>query len=876
VEDSVELKVVGSSAGRGPVTTGLPWPRGKLPDAQKLVLHDASGKAVRLQARATDLWPDGSVRWVLLDWIAEAGAGPYRVAVGEPLAVSGPVVKAEERDGGVEVNTGAIKLEAATLGCFPFDTVYARDESSIAPFFLVSDSEKIYSQKSDTATVEEVGPLRTCVRLTGRLEREKAPLQRDPTKPILQYEARFHFFAGSAAVRIEFTIRNPQRASHPGGLWDLGDSGSVLLKDIQFVFRLNGGAGRGQCSPEPNLTAGEMAFPFVLWQDSSGGENWRSTNHLNRNREIPVRFRGYSLKSGPAEFTGLRATPIATLSQGESAVGIAVPHFWQNFPMAIGASDDVLTLQLLPQQTVGLHELQGGEQKTWTFAVAFGPDATPEQLEWFRQPAKAFASPQWYCESGAIPYLTPRADDPNADYLKLVDAAIEGPDSFDAKRERIDEYGWRHFGDIYGDHEAVYHTGSTPMVSHYNNQYDPVAGFAYQFLRSGNLTWLRHMEELAQHVIDIDIYHTTRDKSAYNGGLFWHTYHYADADTGTHRSYPRSLLQMKGMPGLDPNSEKARRSKHVYAAGGGPANEHNYATGLMLHYFLTGSEQSREAALGLARWVIDMDDGSKTVYRFLSRAHTGYASQSRDAGYHGPGRGSGNSLSALVDGHRLSGDPEFLAKAEQLVRRCIHPADDVPKRNLLDVENRWFYTMFLQALGKYLDHKAERGELDAMYAYARASLLHYARWCAEHEVPTLSRPEILEYPNETWAAQDMRKSEVFKFAAKHATGAERAKFLERADFFFRDAVSRLAASPTRTLARPVVLMLSYGYMHAHFQRHPDETAPPPAAEVTDFGRPEAFVPQPVIAKKRAKLLVALLAVCGFAGAVSLAAWLLLR
>jgi hypothetical protein len=200
----------------------------------------------------------------------------------------------------------------------------------------------------------------------------------------------------------------------------------------------------------------------------------------------------------------------------------------------------------------------------------------------------------------------------------------------------------------------------------------------------------------------------------------------------------------------------------------------------------------------------------------------------------------------------------------------------VPKRNLLDVENRWFYTMFLQALGKYLDHKAERGELDAMYAYARASLLHYARWCAEHEVPTLSRPEILEYPNETWAAQDMRKSEVFKFAAKHATGAERAKFLERADFFFRDAVSRLAASPTRTLARPVVLMLSYGYMHAHFQRHPDETAPPPAAEVTDFGRPEAFVPQPVIAKKRAKLLVALLAVCGFAGAVSLAAWLLLR
>ena len=104
----------------------------------------------------------------------------------------------------------------------------------------------------------------------------------------------------------------------------------------------------------------------------------------------------------------------------------------------------------------------------------------------------------------------------------------------------------------------------------------------------------------------------------------------------------------------------------------------------------------------------------------------------------------------------------------------------MPARNLLDAENRWFYTMFLQALGRYLDYKAELGQLDFMYAYARASLLHYARWMAEHEYPYLDKPEILEYPTETWAAQDMRKSEIFKYAARHATGAERERFLERA------------------------------------------------------------------------------------------------
>lgn len=868
MEDAVELQVVTPPTGRGPVTTGIPWPRGRLTDVRKLVLRDTTGAAVRLQARATDHWPDGSVRWVLLDWIAEAGKGPYRVGLGEGAAVAGPEVKAEESGDGFLVNTGSgqfnARVLAGVLGWLPGAGQDWKDHGASGGLLVTDETGRGLTPTAAAFGVEESGPLRTCVRFRGGI-------RPSISRVALRYETRLHFFAGSSAVRVELTLCNPRRAQHPDGLWDLGDSGSVYLKSASFHLALPAGANVVCCSPEVGAAVEEFATPFSLHQESSGGENWQSTNHLNREHKVPLAYRGYKLKSGEQERAGLRATPIATLSSGESAVGVAVEKFWQNFPMSLDISESSLILHLLPLCS-DVHEFQGGEQKTWTFAVAFGPDATPEALEWFRSPAKAFASPQWYCNSGAIPYLTPKASDPNAEYLKLVDAAIEGADTFDSKRETIDEYGWRHFGDIYGDHEAVYQT-NPPLVSHYNNQYDPVAGFAYQFLRSGNLTWLRHMEELAQHVIDIDIYHTTEDKSAYNGGLFWHTYHYADADTGTHRSYPRALLQMKGMPGL--SAEKAAKSKHVYAAGGGPANEHNYTTGLMLHHFLTGSAQSREAALGLARWVINLDDGRLTVFRFLSRADTGYASQSRDASYHGPGRGSGNSLNALVDGHRLSGEAAFLTKAEQLVRRVVHPSDDVPRRNLLDVENRWFYTIFLQALGKYLDHKAALGQLDASYAYARASLLHYARWMAEHEVPTLSRPEVLEYPNETWAAQDMRKSEVFQFAAKHATGAERAKFLERAAFFFRDSVARLSAFPTRTLARPVVLMLSYGYMHAHFQKHAEETAPAPTAEVKEFGSPQTFVPQKVIAKKRAKLLVMAGAAVGALGVVGLVAWLLL-
>jgi hypothetical protein len=713
--------------------------------------------------------------------------------------------------------------------------------------------------------IEDDGPLRMSVLERGSLSHEGVHLAR--------YTLRTHHFAGSAVVRVHFTISNPNRASHPGGLWDLGDAGSILINQLIIPLRLAGEGTRvGRVSPEP----GAPFQPYTslhLHQVSSGGENWRSSNHVTRSGTVPFAFRGYSMglnvgDSVVVEPSALRATPIVALSNGAEHIALSVPRFWQNFPMAIGAGWE-LWLHLLPGYTEPT-ELLGGEQKEFVFYIAFGRDTiTAEPLEWTRDPLIPIVDPEWIASTGAIPYFTSQLTDPSRDYQALANSAIEGDDSFEKKREVIDEYGWRHFGDIYGDHEAILHTefGPRPRVSHYNNQYDAIAGFAIHWLRSGDARWFRQMNELASHVRDIDIYNTDEDKAAYNHGLFWHTYHYVDADTGTHRSYPK-------------NGRIPPHNRPV--PGGGPGSEQNYAHGFILHYFLTGDEASKEAALGLARWVIDMDDGRKTLFRWLSTADTGLASASRSPDYHGPGRGAANSVAALLEGHRLSGDPVYLRKAEQLIRRVIHPADDVSKmvgmvregKVYVDAENRWFYVMFLHSLGKYLDHKAELGELDEEYAYARASLLRYARWMAEHEYPYLERPEILEYPTETWAAQDMWKSEVFDFACLHAEGVERERFRERAEFFFRASVDTLSGMPTRTLCRPVVLMLSHGWRRAWFAAHPDETRSPPRTTISTFGPRIPFVPQKVIAMKRAKILAVVGALSFMAVCVAILVWLL--
>jgi hypothetical protein len=289
----------------------------------------------------------------------------------------------------------------------------------------------------------------------------------------------------------------------------------------------------------------------------------------------------------------------------------------------------------------------------------------------------------------------------------------------------------------------------------------------------------------------------------------------------------------------------------------------------MLHYFLTGHEPSRQTAVGLAEYVIQIDDGRLSRFRWLSSAPTGGANATAPA-FYGPARSSGNSLNALTDGHRLTGDARFLTKAEELVRRVIHPADDLVGGQLSDPEGHWFYTMFLQALGKYLHYRAERGLVDDHYAYGRASLLHYARWMREHEYPYLEKPEKLEHPTETWAAQDVRKSDVFYYAAIHAAGMERDAFLERAAFFHDHSVGSLRAMATRTFARPVIVMLTSGFMHGWLERHPDVHEPvPPASE--DFGAPTEFIPQRRQAERRVKMIAA----AGVAGALALLALYLL-
>ena len=93
-------------------------------------------------------------------------------------------------------------------------------------------------------------------------------------------------------------------------------------------------------------------------------------------------------------------------------------------------------------------------------------------------------------------------------------------------------------------------------------------------------------------------------------------------------------------------------------------------------------------------------------------------------------------------------------------------------------------------------------------------------------------------------------------SVRHASSEEAARFTERAQFFYRYSVDTLATMPTRTLARPVVLMLVHGLVRAHARKHGIMRAPAPRDGWVDrWPAHRTFVPQRVVAIRRAKQIV---------------------
>ncbi|RMF98132.1 MAG: hypothetical protein D6741_09665, partial [Planctomycetota bacterium] len=215
----------------------------------------------------------------------------------------------------------------------------------------------------------------------------------------LRLSVRVRVYPGGLA-RLDVVLHNQGRARHRGGLWDLGDPGSIVFRELVFRLRFKNRPQTIVVRETPSADARRFEpkddFRWSLFQGGSGGPHPKHPTHVNRQGRVPVREEGYRttlrIDGKETSTTGKRASPVAAVAWDEFALEFCAPRFWQTFPKALRISPDLLEYALFPAEWDDLHELQGGEKKTHTFwlrlRTTMQEEPTDTTLDWVVNPVR--------------------------------------------------------------------------------------------------------------------------------------------------------------------------------------------------------------------------------------------------------------------------------------------------------------------------------------------------------------------------------------------------------------------------------------------------------------------------------------------------------
>lgn len=783
-----------------PARLGIPFPCGTIFSINEIQLINEKEEILPFQAEITAHWHDESIRWLLIDFFIDINKNTsknYRLILNNETTQNLTTISIKDTENEIIVDTGLSQFHINNKEFLPFNTIYQNEKIlGLSSNTILRDTQnnQLHSVIDNIILPKNDEKIRSEIFLEGSFQNQNSH------KHFLNFKSTLTFYANSEICDIEFTLHNPNRAMHPGGFWDLGDEGSEYFESLLFHLNFDQKTQQKWKQTDDKKWNALNENDHRLYQDSSGGDNWNHHIHIDKDNQATVSFKGYQLSEENSVIkTGLRASPIFQSQNKTLLVQTHIHQFWQNFPKAISTSSESINIELFPKTLKSPYELQGGEQKTHKISLNFSSDYNIQE---HISDLKITLPLNHYHQSDAMPYLPEEFKPTQID--KLINEGLEGERNFFWKREKADEYGWRNFGELWADHETLEHGNDESLVSHYNNQYDPILGFDRQYLLSGDSRWLELMNDLARHVTEIDIYHSSFDRPEYNNGLFWHTDHYLDGRHCTHRTFSKTHMEID----------------HVEQSGGGPGDEHCYTNGLLQHYYLTGSEASKSAVFKLSQWHRFICEGGDTILSgailflkrdlpFIKRILKG-----DKVNYHQYAftRATGNYINTQLDAYQLNNDDSILQKIENTIANCISPLDDIDLRHLDEPESTWSYIILMQAICKYIYVKSLTKNFDQAFYLAYESFKHYAEWIVEKEVPYLENPERFNYPNDTWTAQDIRKASVMYFAFNLF---KESKYQKKVDYYLNFINQRLAPKSVLKSTRILCILLQSDFDPNH-------------------------------------------------------------
>lgn len=757
---------------------GIACKMGQITLNMDIVLVDQLGTIYPVHIEPLAFWPDQSIRWLQINTVIELAAhSQHRFSLHQSVnnVTSTPLF--------CDIaNTNTINIYCADHIININQNGIKHDQYSLDFTLLFADADR--TELTFKSTKEYIA---------------HTPLFCDVLCAINVYcgsqyvtnELNIRIIYATGELYIESVLHNPAAAQHPNGTWDLGDPNSVMIAqwECQLQFSNTHSITTQLCADKAYLSTPQLQVK----QLSSGGQHWDSDAHIDQSLTSPISHSHTLIDGEISSFT--RVEPTVHISTPDSSWYCQLTHFWQKFPSTL----DIKQSEKHQHITWGFHsaaisplnELQPGERWQRTIMLTHLPCSVMTDIN-------VILEPQYLSSTGALELFHQQQFD--SPLQPLLQQGLTGNADYFAKRETADMFGFRHFGEIYADHEAAQHTGDKAFISFYNNQYDPLLGLLKQGLLTTDQRYMNLAQDLAEHIVHIDIYHTQLDKPEYNGGLFWHTDHYLPALSSTHRTY---------------SQHHQADAYEDHAGGGGPGGQHCYTTGLLYYYFLTGEPYAKAAVISLYHWIEQVYDGDNSlvglILAFKNRHRVDLKNITTNT--YPLDRGTANYINATLDMYLLLHDQYYLHKAFDVIAHTVNLSEDLTQRRLDDVEHNWFYTVFLQAVCRFMrlcQAYPISSQEHQLWLHCQQLIIKFADWMVAHEYPYLTKPEVLEYPNQTWSGQDLRKVDILSFAA-YLNPIHQSAYQQKAAELEQYVFTQLSASEETAFSRiQALIMQNYG------------------------------------------------------------------
>lgn len=520
---SIELRIrepLGVDRPKCPVTMGVPFPEGALRSADHLRV-EAREEALPLQTRTMLTWPDGSPRWVLLDFQRDLDAGEdarCTLFFGSGVK-AGPAaqrtVSVRKTEAGVEVSTGPLSFTAAKGAALPLESA-SLNGRAILPAGAVRSTMKIDGlsyelRATGTPIVEEPGPLRAVVKVQGKGVAEDGKTSFDVT-------VRLYAYAGHPTLRIYLTLTNripepvvPLEGCH------------LLLKPAldktTTGFIVSSSQTAHNKTYVDELVNGKRSLRVPVYETGLPSEKEKVKRATATYVIIPGdEGKGESTRPGPDWHTLVPAAGV--LGDGTANALLACRRPWHNAPKEMTVTSDAIRLALYPDWAEPLKWFRGvaktheilldlrlgklDQQERSLFA--FGNESRPwPQVE----------TRNWMIDSGAFGAVF-RYQPEKYPWWEFV---FRNP----LKGLTFSPEGDRNYGATilnYGDKWTPVRGGQW-----WNNEMDEGFGLILQMIRSGNPRIMKEIEPIIHHMIDVDTVHDAGRKWRIGGQRYHSAWH---------------------------------------------------------------------------------------------------------------------------------------------------------------------------------------------------------------------------------------------------------------------------------------------------------------------------------------------------------------